>query len=160
RGVRRVLADPYALDPDRGDRGPDQPDQWGVRWDADIRRWTGPFPMAGINTRVVRRSNALLGYPWGRDFRYGEAISFSSGPRGLLAATAVSAGFGALVGALTVAPLRKLVARTALPKPGAGPSREARERGHFTTRFVGLLDRGDGSSSPRISATVRGTSDP
>ena len=30
--------------------------------------------MAGINTKVVRRSNALMGYPYGEEFRYEEAM--------------------------------------------------------------------------------------
>ncbi|HEX3345588.1 MAG TPA: saccharopine dehydrogenase NADP-binding domain-containing protein, partial [Polyangiaceae bacterium] len=90
-GVRRLLNDPYALDPDRDEPGPDGHDQRGVRWDADLAQWTGPFLMAAINTRVVRRTNALLGYAWGRDFRYREAMSFGKGPKGWLTAAGVSA---------------------------------------------------------------------
>ena len=37
---------------------PTDTDQRGVSWDADLGAWTGPFVMAAINTRVVRRSNA------------------------------------------------------------------------------------------------------
>ena len=48
--------------------------------------------MAAINTRVVRRSNALLGYAWGTDFRYSECQAFSRGPRGLLGATTMTVG--------------------------------------------------------------------
>ena len=37
-------------------------------------RWTAPFVMAPFNTRIVRRSNALQGWAYGRDFRYGEVM--------------------------------------------------------------------------------------
>ncbi len=64
--VREIAFDPYALDPDRKGRGPDGPDQRTVKHDDDLDIWTGPFVMAAINTRVVRRTNALLGYAYGR----------------------------------------------------------------------------------------------
>jgi short subunit dehydrogenase-like uncharacterized protein len=170
RRARRLMADPYALVPD-GERPVQngspprhrEADQWNVRWDDDIRRWTGPFLMAAINTRVVRRTSALLGYPWGRDFRYSEAMSFSSGPRGWLAATRVAAGLGMLLGGLSVAPVRWALSKTVLPAPGEGPSKERRERGHFALRFVGTR-RADNGSPPenaeKVLATVRGKSDP
>ena len=44
--------------------------------------------MAPLDTKVVRRTNALLGYPYGRDFRYGEATLMGKG--GLAAAKAVA----------------------------------------------------------------------
>jgi len=51
-----------------------------VRYDGGLRMWTGPFAMAGINTRVVRRSNALQGWAYGRRFRYREVTGFGAGP--------------------------------------------------------------------------------
>ena len=36
--------------------------------------------MAGINTRMVRRSNALLDFAYGAGFRYDEAIDMGKGP--------------------------------------------------------------------------------
>ena len=85
--VRLVRRDPYALDPDPG-RGPrpDGPDQLGVRFDPELKMWTGPFVMAAVNTRVVRRSNALLGHAYGPSFRYSEAMSFGKGPKGFITA--------------------------------------------------------------------------
>src|SRR6266545_2054456 len=58
---RSVVADPYALSPDRAaepDLG-DERDLDGVTYDRDLGTWVGPFVMAGLNTRVVRRSNAM-----------------------------------------------------------------------------------------------------
>ena len=34
--------------------------------------WTGGFMMAPANTRIVRRSNALLDWAYGSGFRYSE----------------------------------------------------------------------------------------
>lgn len=156
--VRRVMADPYALDP--GFEGPRSGgggmDLHGVHFDTDIGRWTGPFVMAGINARVVRRSNAMLGYAWGRDFRYVEGMSFGSGPGGWLTAASMSAGVAAVFGAMAVQPIRQFVAERFLPAPGQGPSKERRDRSSFTSRFIGVLE----GSGARMRGTVRGVGDP
>jgi short subunit dehydrogenase-like uncharacterized protein len=153
--VRRVMSDPYALDPAFDGPRTRGMDLHGVDWDADIGRWTGPFVMAGINARVVRRSNALFGYPWGRDFRYVEGMSFAPGAGGLLAAAAMAAGTAAVFGAMAVAPVRRFVAGRFLPASGEGPSKQRREKGSFTSRFVGVLQSG-----ARMHGTVRGVGDP
>lgn len=150
-GLRRLLADPYALDPELSGKGPDGHDPRGVSWDADLERWTGPFVMAAINSRVVRRSNAMLGYAWGRDFRYREGTSFKAGPGGWMSAAAMTAGMGAALGVMAVPAARRFVARRFLPAPGEGPSKEKRAQSSFTSRLVGVLPSGE-----RVSATVRG----
>ncbi len=157
--VRRILADPYALDPDRGEPGPDRRGQLGVRWDRDLERWTGPFAMAAINARVVRRTNALLGYAYGRDFRYHEAMSLARGAKGFFAATAVSVGTVAFFAAMTLPPVRALVARK-LPAPGEGPSQETRDNGFFVTRLVGIGEANGSSTPAKVFVTVKGTGDP
>jgi len=159
RGVREILIDPYSLDPDRGERGPDGRDPMGVRWDADLGVWTGPFAMAAINARIVRRTNALLGYSYGRDFRYREGTSFRSGASGWLAAAAASAGTVGVMAAAALPPVRWL-ARSVLPSPGEGPSRETRESGSFVTRLVGVGEAADGVPPARVFGTVRGDQDP
>ncbi len=158
--IRRIIANPYALDPDRTERGPDRPDQRGVRWDSDVGKWTGPFMMAAINTRIVRRSNALLGYPWGADFRYSECQAFSGGVRGLVGATVASLGFAGFLGIAAFGPTRAL-AYTDVPAPGEGPTKAQRDAGFFVVRLVGIPDSGSGGQRPpRLVATVRGQSDP
>lgn len=157
RSVARVLADPYALTP--GYRGPDRRDQTGVRHDRDLGMWTAPFVMASVNTRVVRRSNALLDFAYGRDFRYSEASSTGKGVAGLARATAMTAGLGAFVGALAIAPARRLLERRVLPKPGEGPSKEARERGYFVIRLVGKGRTKDGAPVT-LRGRVEGKADP
>lgn len=158
--TRRLLGNPHALDPEvpRGrTRDPFESDPHGVAFDRDIDRWTAPFLMASINTRIVRRSNALIGY--GASFRYREAMSLPKGPKGLLAASAVTAGIAGFALGAALPPTRALLARFVLPKAGEGPSREARERGHFTLRFV-AEGAGKNGEALRLHATVKGTSDP
>jgi short subunit dehydrogenase-like uncharacterized protein len=79
---RKVVGDPYALSPERAAE-PDLGDERDLRWiehDDDLGIWIGPFVMASINTRVVRRSNALQGWAYGRRFRYREVRGFGAGP--------------------------------------------------------------------------------
>ncbi|MBT6351769.1 MAG: NAD(P)H-binding protein, partial [Halieaceae bacterium] len=68
--IRDTVMDPYALYPANVTPGNDVPDQAGIAWDENFESWTGPFVMAAINTKVVRRSHALAGLPYGADFRY------------------------------------------------------------------------------------------
>jgi short subunit dehydrogenase-like uncharacterized protein len=154
--VRRILANPYALDPDPDRRGPDGPDQMGPAWDDAFGEWTGPFVMAACNTRVVRRSNALLGYAYGRGFRYDEATLTGRGPAGWLKAAGLAAALGAGMGVMSVGPLRRILTGR-LPAPGEGPSEQQRERGYFDIRLFGEHpdDRGKG-----LRARVTGDRDP
>jgi short subunit dehydrogenase-like uncharacterized protein len=144
--VRRVLADPYALNPEGERSGPDRNDVFKPRRDAATGHWLAPFIMAAANTRVVRRSNALLGFPWGRDFRYEEVMDTGAGARGFGRAMAVSAGMTGFFVATATAPTRSLVARF-LPAPGEGPDQHQRETGRFRIAIDGT---GDDGSSARV----------
>jgi short subunit dehydrogenase-like uncharacterized protein len=158
--VRAVLADPYALDPERAEAGPDGPDPAWVTWDPDLACWTGPFMGAAINARVVRRTNALLGYAYGRDFRYSEAALHGRGFAGWAAAAGSSVGLAAAARAARVGPLRSAVAKF-FPSPGQGPSQRTRDGGYFAMHFVGVgEDRPLGGGRPKVHVVVRGTSDP
>jgi short subunit dehydrogenase-like uncharacterized protein len=140
--------------PDRSkDRGPDHGDQSSVRYEPRINQWTGPFVMAAINTRIVRRSNALLDFAYGKGFAYSEAMSFGRGPRGFARAAGFTAALGGFVGLASASLGRKLLAPL-LPAPGEGPSKTARDSGFFKIRIVG---EGDGL---RLDAHVEGKSDP
>jgi short subunit dehydrogenase-like uncharacterized protein len=130
--LRKAAGDPYALSPDRDaepDLGRESDIQMPVH-DDDLGMWLGPFVMAGVNTRVVRRSNALQGFAYGRRFRYREAMAMGEGLGGRAKATGLSVGLGALVGGLTFGPTRSVLNRF-LPAPGEGPSEEARRNGFF-----------------------------
>lgn len=156
--IRKILGHPYALNPEGERTGPDGSDQTGVRYEPELGMWTGPFVMAAINTRIVRRSHALEGYPWGRDFRYSEAMTFGKGPKGLLAATLVTGALGGVVAGSVLPPVRKLLAKQ-LPEPGQGPSREKREAGFFVIRLVA---KGEDASGREVTlrGLVEGQNDP
>jgi short subunit dehydrogenase-like uncharacterized protein len=98
--------------------------------------------MAGINTKVVRRSHALLGYPYGQDFRYHESMMMGKGPKGWLSACALSGGLGGFVLTASLSPTRSLLERFVLPKPGEGPDKNQRETGFFDLRQFGELPDG------------------
>ncbi len=160
--VRRILGDPYALNPEGERDGPDGSDRMGVRYDDDLGMWVGPFVMAAINTRVVRRSNALMGYAYGRKFRYSEEMSFGAGPRGAIRAGTVAAAVGAFVAGASIKPIRTVLQKTVLPDPGEGPSREEREAGFFVVRLVGktadgqeLRGRVEGQNDPGYGETAK-----
>jgi short subunit dehydrogenase-like uncharacterized protein len=137
--------------------GPDRGDQLGVKHARELGLWTGPFIMAAVNSRVVRRTSALLeregrgGYGGAR---YDEVMSTGKGARGAIAATVLSASLTGGMGALAIGPLRRFVAARFLPKPGEGPSEEMRRTGYFVSRYV--------ASGPRgvIKAKMRGEGDP
>ncbi len=153
--VRRVLFDPYALNPEGERSGPDGADSFGLGVEKD--GIVGPFVMAGVNTRVVRRSNALLGYRYGRDFRYREVSRYRKNPKGALLALGTSLGLGVLMGAVSTPGLRGMVERV-LPKPGEGPSKEQRERGNFRIAIVGKNRAG--GSLHTVTVRVEGNRDP
>lgn len=155
RDVARILARPYSLNPEDEQRGPDRGDQRGVRFDANARSWTAPFIMATVNTRVVRRSHALLGYPWGNSFRYHEAIRTGHGAGGWLRSATITAGLTGLVGAASFEWSRGLLERFVLPKPGTGPDAEAREKGFFNLEQIGRFADGR-----QIRSRITGDRDP
>ena len=89
KDIRRVLGNPYSLHPEGTEKGPRVRDQMGVRWDEDYQVWTGPFIMAAVNTRIVRRSQAILGLGDSAKFMYTEVMSFGKGFKRLDAGTIV-----------------------------------------------------------------------
>ncbi len=129
---RLVVQDPYALSPDR----PAEPDLGGERdlewvsYDGDLRMWVGPFAMAGINTRVVRRSNALQGWAYGRRFRYREVTGFGTGPAAPVLGAATAAALKSVTAGLAFGPSRAMLSRL-MPAPGEGPDEKTRRTGFF-----------------------------
>ena len=146
--LRKLLLSPYSLNPAGQQTGPDEPDRYLPRQDPDFG-WVAPFIMAACNTRIVRRTNAVLGYPYGHNFRYDEAIATGRGAKGFAAASGISAGTLGMVVCMTVPPLRK-VSQRYLPKPGQGPTREQRETGFFVYELVGT--HGQEQIRVRVSA--------
>ncbi len=155
REVAKVLVNPYALNPPDERSGPDERDQQNVRFDEVAGVWTAPFVMAGINTKVVRRSHALSEFPYGRDFRYREAVMTGRGASGWTKAVTMTAGLGGFVTAASFGATRRLLERFVLPEPGEGPNREQRESGFYDLRQFGELP--DGTV---MKSRIKGDRDP
>jgi len=154
--VMRIMDHPYSLNPKSERTGPDGPEPRLPAYDKDFGEWTAPFVMGAIDTKVVRRTNALLGYPYGREFRYGEAMLTGAGPIGFAKASGVTASTGAAMAAMSMGPLRRSIARR-LPSPGEGPSKEARESGYFDIRLLGFHPDDERKN---LKARVTGDRDP
>lgn len=110
------------------------------RYHPDLKAWLGPFFMSAINTRVVRRSAALLGY--GDDFRYQEYLRLGKGWAAGAAAASLSAGMGVSKVAMGFSAVRRVAAMVA-PKPGQGPSEASMNNGSFRCELVGKSAKGD-----------------
>jgi short subunit dehydrogenase-like uncharacterized protein len=142
--LRRELADPYSLCPPATAPAarPRQPQVRGACLDAHTGGWVAPFVMAAINTRVVLRSQALLGAAYGGEFTYDEAVSTGRGLRGHVAASTMTAALGGFMLAGAFAPTRWMLRRFVLPAPGEGPDPQSRRTGFFDLRFFGITAGG------------------
>jgi short subunit dehydrogenase-like uncharacterized protein len=164
REARALLSDPYALSPDQSTEPNlgNQTDFFAPGFDPFTGRMLAPFLMAPINTRVVRRSNSLQQWIYGKSLRYSEAMGMPDGPAGRLIGFGLLAGIAGLGAALAVPPLAHLVERI-LPKSGEGPSPDLQRRGRFSLTIhaeaVGSGRRGrvvvTGDGDPGYSATSR-----
>lgn len=154
---RRAMGHPYALNPVGEQKGPDGRDQARPMRDPDAESWTAPFVMAAINTRIVRRSHALMGWPWGKRFRYAESTLTGRGPAGLARAAALTGALGAFMAAASLRPTRALMQRLMLPAPGEGPDEAAREAGGFEMQLIGRHPKASGR---KLDARVIGRRDP
>lgn len=158
--VRRAAGDPYVLYPQGVARGQDRGDQMKPLVDEHTGRWTAPFIMASINTRLVRRTNALLDFAYGEGFRYDEATDMGSGLRGAARAYGLSLGLGGFAGAMSIGPARRLLQKTLLPAPGEGPSQQARDRGSFRIAIVAKAADEPGKPAIALRGLVEGDKDP
>ncbi|WP_307422502.1 hypothetical protein [Pseudarthrobacter defluvii] len=133
--LRSLAADLYALNPDRiREPTTQQPLDAGPVRRSDDGTWTAPFIMAPFNTRIVRRSNALQGWAYGRALQYGEVMAF--------------------------APTRRVLDRS-LPAPGAGPSAGTQRAGWFHSQVTARTEDGHryqaiaaGPGDPGYAATA------
>lgn len=132
--VRRLVADPYSLSPDR-DAEPDhgrEAELTHIVHDDLASQYVGPFIVAGINTRTVRRSNALLDHAYGPRFRYREVLGLGDSRPRAVAKGLAKAGPAALLGLAGnqhIGAQAEAVLRRLLPEPGQGPSDEAQQAG-------------------------------
>lgn len=154
--IRTVIDDPYGLNPEGERSGLDGPERTLPEYDGDVGSWVTPFVMAAINTKVVRRSNALMDHAYGHDFRYDEGMVAPFGAWGFPVAASISAGSAAVSAAASVGALRRLMAPL-LPKPGTGPSEHARRSGYFDIELLGKPRR---DAPVAVKVRVKGQGDP
>jgi short subunit dehydrogenase-like uncharacterized protein len=166
-GQDRLVADPFLLNPP-GTTPRDtaaHADPVGPHRDVDFDAWVSPFVMGPINTRVVRRSAALLRArgeaAYGADFKYQEYMRVGKGPLAAAAAAGISAGMGLSQAALHFKPFRTLT-RAAAVSPGAGPSEHTMDNGSFRCELIGTSASGNvtrgrvaGKGDPGNRATTK-----
>jgi short subunit dehydrogenase-like uncharacterized protein len=154
--LRRLLGDPYSLSPKRDEEpNVDQRDQMYMKWDPKLHSFAMPFVMGSVNSRVVRRSNALAGHAYGRSFTYEEVQSFGKGAKGFLRGAVTAGTIGSVFGLARVKRLRPLLDRV-LPSPGEGPSPELQKTGFFELRIEGQTEDGN----EQVAVEVNGKGDP
>jgi len=135
----KLAIDHFCLVPEY--EGVPQPDGDTIHYSEELKSWVAPFIMAAINTRNVHRSNALLGFKYGKDFTYDEMLLTGDGDVGEMTAKHV-AGDKSMVG-------------PDAPKPGEGPSKEEREAGFYDIMYTGKMVNGE-----KIIVGVKGDRDP
>ena len=111
--------------------------------------------MAGINTKVVHRSNAVSGNAYGTDFVYDEAMLTGRGVIGGLVAAGAAVGIAGFVGAAALSPTRNILERFIVPKAGEGPTPEQQRNGFYDIRLIGLTSAGQ-----KLTVKVTGDRDP
>jgi short subunit dehydrogenase-like uncharacterized protein len=144
------VRDPYLLNPNRSAPTAAQRarnvDPSGVRYDPDLGRWATSFIMGSINTRVVRRTQALLG----TEFDYQEYSSFKKSSGARMASTG-----GRVFESILGSGVGRLLLRPLLPKPGDGPSQKVMDGGFFETTFIARAKNG-----AVVRGVLKGQGDP
>ena len=123
---------PLRLSPNRAGEpdGRGERDLRGVARDQRARPWIAPFVMASYNTRIVRRSNALQDWAYGRGFRYREVTGLGTGKLAPVVGAGSRAASARSPAASPFKPSRMLLDRV-LPDPGEGPSEKSPRAGFF-----------------------------
>ena len=151
--IFKLLNNPYGLNPKDKMEGLDKKDLRKIIFDKESNSWIYPFIMAGINTKIVRRSNALSNFQYGKDFKYEEAMMSGKGISGFW--KAILAIFPlAMIGLNPNSFLKKIV-NSFMPKPGEGPGVKKRKNGFYNLRFYVTIDE-----KRKAFAKVIGDSDP
>ena len=117
-------------------------DRVGIAKKEEINAWSGPFVMATANTRVVRRTAALLAE---RQENYGTEFTYQEHAFHASRWSAISSLFSTIaIGIVLITPLKHLV-RPFMPKPGEGPSEEVQRTGFFDCKYI--VETEDGAKS-------------
>ena len=132
-----------------------EPTLRSIRWDNTIKKWICPFLMSGINTRIVRRTNAIAEFSYGDRFEYNEMSSFKNGLNGFLRAFIMLITLGILQFTIKSNFLLWILRKMVLPKQGEGPSDRKMKDGFFKMKIIGKIDR-----VAKNSVTIIGKTDP
>lgn len=161
-GLSKEMRDPFVLNPEdtvSEEQREKSKDGFSIEQVEGIDGWVGMGLMAMANTRVVRRSAALMEQnqkPYGNNFTFGEHGLFSTKRMARLAS------FGLLMAFLVISTPIKHLVRRFLPKPGEGPSQEQQDNGWFRSTFVAFSEDGErkvcsmyGSGDPGYKSTAK-----
>lgn len=155
RDVARTVRHPYSFNPPALRHGPDKAEPLWPRYDRHFESWVAPFVMGAINTKVVRRTNALLDRAYGERFSYNEAVLTGDGMAGRAKATMMASGINALMLGAAFKPGRFMLNQFVLPSPGNGPSAKQRQNGFFN-----IILEGRGPNDEVLRAKVTADRDP
>jgi short subunit dehydrogenase-like uncharacterized protein len=157
--LRRLVADPWALAPARAGGWPRAPrDAFPPRRDPSTGRWQAPFLMASVNSRVVRRSQALFGLADG--LAYDESVDCGAGLGGRMRAVGMTAGLAVGWKATTSSLARRLLMATVLPAPGEGPSEAKIAAGFWRARVMAWRAADGRRGPPEVTVNLAGERDP
>lgn len=153
--LQQEMKDIYSICPDDF-KGKTNQHEVDVEFDEDYQSWAAPFIMASINTRIVLRSNAIKrDGPYSSSFKYDEATLNGNGPAGHKKAKRTAFGTKLAPLFLGFSPIRAMLVKFALPKPGEGPSPQQQLDGLYDLRFLGVTDSGK-----EVRVKVTGDRDP
>jgi len=153
--LRKKLLDPYLICPKPNQHTENNLDSSSAFFDADFDAWTAPFIMAGINTRVVFRTNTLTNYSYGKNFEYSEVMLTGNKSGSKRNAKGMALGIKAFLVLAAMAPTRWFLEKYLLPKPGEGPAPQEQEEGFFDIRHLAKTEDGQ-----VIEIKVTGDKDP
>ena len=161
-GLSKEMRDPFVLNPEdtvSEEQREKSKDGFSIEQVEGIDGWAGMGLMAVANTRVVRRSAALMEQnqkPYGNNFTFGEHGLFSTKRMARLAS------YGLLMLFIVISTPIKHLFRPFLKKPGEGPSQEQQDNGWFRSTFVAFSEDGErkvcsmyGSGDPGYKSTAK-----
>ena len=151
----RLLKTPYALIPIKSNDMPYQQAVKSLEKDSESGHYLAPFIMASINTKVVHRTNYLLGFPWAKSFLYDEAMQLESGFKGWWKGFILVSGLALFGLSASFTWSRNFLEKYMLPKPGEGPSDEMIKNGYFKVELIGKSLEGK-----TLNLSVTGQGDP
>ena len=161
-GLSKEMRDPFVLNPQETvseEQRQKSKDGFVVEQVEGIEGWSGIGMMAVANTRVVRRSAALMEQnqkSYGNNFTFGEHGLFSTKRMARLAS------YGSILAFLVIGTPLKYLVRPFLLKPGQGPSQETQDKGWFRATFVAHSEDNErkicsmyGSGDPGYKSTAK-----